>query len=92
MTTSYPDFLHMEYPTALDEANYIAQIIQESDKQGIHYLDGLLIINGYDPENSLFSSAYLTYDILTEEGEMSSREALTLIDNILSAYGRVGSG
>lgn len=89
MTETYEEFLSRQYPTALEPGPHIADVIRLCNERQIHYLDGLFMAQGLDPESSQLSAAYLAYDILVQEGEMPPEEALVVIDNLVTGVLRM---
>jgi len=68
----------------LVESDYIGDLVEICDSEETHYVVGLLAINELDPDDERYDPLYLLHDILTSVGEMSEREALVLMDNVIN--------
>lgn len=67
----------------LAEREYIGEFVAACDKSDTDYVSGLLVMNSLDPNSELYNPVYFLHSLLTEKVELSSREAITLIDNAL---------
>jgi hypothetical protein len=65
----------------LTEREFIGEFVSVCDESDTDYVSGLLVMNSLDPNSELYNPLYFLHAILTEKGELSSREAITLIDN-----------
>ena len=65
----------------LTEREYIGGFVKVCDESNADYVSGLLVMNGLDPNSELYNPIYFLHSLLTERGELSSREAIALIDN-----------
>ena len=65
----------------LTEREYIGEFVRVCDESNADYVSGLLVMNGLDPNSELYNPIYFLHSLLTERGELSSREAIALIDN-----------
>ena len=70
---------------ALKEPKFIEEIVRVCDESETDYVTGIIIYYNLDPEEERYDPLYLLYDILTEKGEMSEREAMVLIHNSVQA-------
>jgi hypothetical protein len=68
----------------LVESSYIDELVGVCDSEDTHYVVGLLAVNDLDPDDERYEPLYLLHDILTSAGEMSDREALVLMDNVIN--------
>lgn len=68
----------------LVESDYIDDLVGICDTEDTHYVVGLLVVNELDPDDERYYPLYLLHDILTSAGEMSEREALVLMDNVIN--------
>lgn len=65
----------------LTEREYIGEFVRVCDESNADYVSGLLVMNDLDPNSELYNPIYFLHSLLTERGELSSREAIALIDN-----------
>lgn len=65
----------------LAEREYIGEFVEVCDQSDTDYVSGLLVMNGLDPNSQLYNPIHFLHALITEKGELSSREAITLIDN-----------
>lgn len=65
----------------LTEGEEISEILEICDDQGIDYFEGFIAAIGLDNEDSRLDPLRLLYNILGTDGEMSSRESISLLDN-----------
>jgi hypothetical protein len=65
----------------LTEREYIGEFVAACDESDTDYVSGLLVMNGLDPHSGIYNPIYFLHSLLTEKVELSSREAITLIDN-----------
>lgn len=65
----------------LAEREYIGEFVEVCDQSDTDYVSGLLIMNDLDPDSDLYNPIYFLHALLTEKGGLSSREAITLVDN-----------
>jgi len=65
----------------LTEREYIGEFVAVCDESNADYVSGLLVMNGLDPNSDLYNPIYFLHSLLTERGELNSREAIALIDN-----------
>ena len=70
----------------LTEREYIGQFVEVCDQSDANYVSGLLIMNSLNPNSQLYNPIYFLHALLTEKGELSSREAITLIDNAFYSF------
>lgn len=76
----------MDPQTCLKESDQIDQLVQICEEHETNYVTGLLAFNSLDPGDEIYDPIYLVNEILIKEGEMSPREAITLIDNALNSF------
>jgi hypothetical protein len=69
----------------LKEHEYIEKIADFCDKNDLDYVSGLLAMNELDPNSDLYDPIQLLHALLVDRAELSSREAITLIDNAFNA-------
>lgn len=66
----------------LQDDGLLKEIFEECNTHGIPFLDGL--ISSYcpnaDPESEVFTPIRTLHEVLVRDGQMSEREAATLID------------
>jgi hypothetical protein len=64
-------------------ADLLSEIFAECEQHGVPLLSGLILsyCPEADPETEQFAPLRLLHEVLVRDGEMSDREAATLIDN-----------
>lgn len=72
-----------EVQDCLAEGEVLTQILKVCEREEIDYLEGFLLAIGLDNEDERVNPARLIYNILCTDGEMSEREAVTLLDNAI---------
>lgn len=65
----------------LAEREYIGEFVAVCDQSNTDYVSGLLVMNDLDPNSEVYNPIYFLHALLTEKGGLSSREAITLVDN-----------
>lgn len=78
-------------PDPLHPTDLLKEIFAECEKHGIPLLSG--VIASYcpeaDPETEQFAPVRLLHEILVRDGQMSDREAATMIDNAFLSLAEV---
>jgi hypothetical protein len=64
-------------------ADLLTEIFAECEQHGVPYLSGVILSYApeADPEAEEFAPIRLMHEVLVRDGQMSDREAATLIDN-----------
>ena len=68
----------------LVEDEEISKVLKICDDNGIDYLEGFIAAIGLDFEDQRMDPLRLLYTILGTDGEMSSRESITLLHNTIN--------
>jgi len=72
-----------EVQDCLIEGEILTKIIEVCQRENIDLFEGFITAIGLDNEDERVNPARLIYNILCTDGEMSEREAVTLLDNAI---------
>ena len=72
-----------EIQDCLAEGEILTQILEVCDREDIDYFEGFVAAIGLDNTDERVNPARLIYNILCTDGEMSEREAVTVLDNAI---------
>jgi hypothetical protein len=78
----------LPFPSLLTETEDLSEVFQICDDKGVPYIDGLILSYrpDCDPESEEFQSIRFLYQVLVEDGQMTDKEAVTLIDNSFLSF------
>ncbi len=78
----------LPFPSLLTETEDLSEVFELCDNSSMPYIDGLILSYrpDCDPESEEFQFVRFLYQVLVEDGQMSDKEAVTLIDNSFLSF------
>ena len=67
----------------LRESEILQQIFETCDEHDIGYYEGFIAAVGLDTDDERLKPMEFLYNVLTTDGEMNEREAISLLDNAI---------
>lgn len=74
-------FTATEVQDCLREGEILQQIFDTCDEHDIDYYEGFIAAVGLDSDDERLKPMEFLYNVLTTDGEMNEREAISLLDN-----------